>query len=151
MTERTVPGKCLTQPLKNSFIFPFLHSRTEIKDILQQLVHLLSVSHQAGYLHNDLKANNVLVTLNPVHLNSTTPVLPGPPVPHGLSADHKYRVYLLDFGNTTHNAGYRYRLHEEVKANHALCPFLAPEVIRGQYTTPASDVYSLGKFLFLVK
>ncbi len=83
------------------------------------LCHALAAVHQAGFLHCDLKAQNVM-------------------------REAGGRIVLMDFGAAVLNrveAG-------EVQRTRGTPLYLAPEVFRGDPPTVQSDLYSLGVLLF---
>ena len=88
-----------------------------------QLALGLEALHAAGIVHGDLKPSNLLVLPGP---NPTAP-------PAG--------VRLLDFGLA--------RMQHEASLHHSgTAGYAAPEVVRGELPTPASDLYGLGATLF---
>ena len=83
--------------------------------VAYDIADALHYVHEKGYLHCDLKADNVLVC--------------------------KQRGYLIDFGKvrkvtTSHAKKYRIAY-----------PHIAPEVLKGNPVSKASDVYSFGKIV----
>lgn len=91
----------------------------ELAEVGAKLAGALVTAHEAGVLHRDLKPDNVLLS------------------PYG-------EPQLTDFGiarlldATTTSSG----------VVHASLPYAAPEVLSGQPSTPATDVYGLGATLF---
>ena len=99
-------------------------------DILVDLTKILEEVHSVGYVHNDLKADQVAVAVG----------------------ETKVEVTLLDLGNMT-PLGYQpygHHIHlgtnELVKMNY-MYPHLAPEAISGMKVTAASDIFSFGKLV----
>lgn len=89
--------------------------------ILKQTCEVLMFMHTKGYLHNDLKGNNV--------------VLDG--------ASHK--ATLIDFGKSKHITKVKLRKPKVNIADAAKkYPHIAPEIHRGERQSTASDVYSFG-------
>jgi eukaryotic-like serine/threonine-protein kinase len=86
----------------------------------QQLVSALASAHAAGVLHRDVKPSNVLLT------------------PDG-------RAVLTDFGIATFEGDAQLTQTGMVMGTPA---FTAPERIRGEAASPASDLWSLGATLF---
>ncbi len=93
-----------------------------LRPALKQLAVGVRALHNAGKVHRDLKPHNVLVTANG-------------------------RVVILDFGVALELAP---ALGEQT-ADHDLqgtLAYMAPEQVRGQDATPASDWYGVGVMLF---
>jgi len=82
------------------------------------LCDALSAVHRLGLVHRDLKASNVM-------------------------RESGGRIVLMDFGAGAIRAG-----DNDANRSAGTPLYLAPEVIEGQPTTIASDVYSLGVLLF---
>ena len=86
----------------------------------------MQIIHHSGYIHNDIKPNNILVEAKADHLNAV----------------------IIDYGKSSvHHKGIFYKLRNETeKQNHLKCyPHLAPELVCGD--SPQSvftDVYSIG-------
>jgi serine/threonine-protein kinase len=95
-------------------------SRREVLGVLIELCDVLRTAHAAGVVHRDLKLDNVFICDTPF-------------------ADQR-RVKLLDWGVA-------YRVGEEDPFRGLIAgtlTYVAPEQIRGDEVTGASDVYSLG-------
>jgi len=93
-----------------------------VRDALWQLTEGLTTLHAAGKLHRDLKPSNVLVTT-------------------------ENRVVLLDFGLVIEKEASARRDPREGKP--AGTPaYMAPELIRGDPASEASDWYSVGVMLY---
>jgi len=93
--------------------------RDNLTGILLQLAEAVSYAHQHRVIHRDLKPGNMLLTA------------------HG-------QVKILDFGIAA-------RLDRENEASSGVCgtPFyMAPEQIRGEAPTPATDIYAFGTTAF---
>ena len=94
---------------------------------MNSLTAILEDIHATGYVHNDLKADQVAVAL----------------------LESGVDVTLLDLGYMTPIGGQPYR-QNNLKSSaelDVLCEdfsWLAPEAIRGEEVSPASDVWSLG-------
>ncbi len=89
--------------------------RSQLRPLLVKLASALSYAHNHHVIHRDLKPANILLT-------------------------DDGNIKILDFGIAA-------RLDSEKGVSTAVCgtPFyMAPEQIRGEAPTPASDIYSLG-------
>ena len=101
---------------------------------MNSLTAILEDIHATGYVHNDLKADQVAVAL----------------------LESGVDVTLLDLGYMTPIGGQPYR-QNNLKSSaelDVLCEdfsWLAPEAIRGEEVSPASDVWSLGSMLIYHK
>jgi hypothetical protein len=94
-----------------------------LETILAQLLEALAFLHQNGVVHRDLKPSNVRVT------------------PEGA-------LKVLDFGVLAEREAPGAPLES---ASFVGTPgFMAPEQIRGEKPTPASDLYALGAMIFLL-
>lgn len=86
-----------------------------------------------GYLHNDIKADNVVL--------EETPTI----------SEKSYSPVLIDFGKSTKAAASfmtsRTSGRKRIAPEHSLKSYLAPEVIKEWLYIAASDVYSLGNML----
>jgi serine/threonine protein kinase len=95
-----------------------------------QIADALAYAHQQGVIHGDLKGSNILVT-------------------------SEGNIKLLDFGlgrrvprrGMTEVTSSRLPL-AEVSATAGTLPYLAPEILRGNATSPQSDVWALGVLLY---
>ena len=95
---------------------------TRLREVLRQLVAAVSAIHGAGKVHRDLKPSNVLVTRGG-------------------------RVVILDFGLAGSMRGGH--VTETLDHTFAGTPgYMAPEQIRGDKATPASDWYAVGVMLY---
>ncbi|MBL8918310.1 MAG: protein kinase [Myxococcaceae bacterium] len=92
----------------------------EVLTVLDQTMAALSAAHAAGVVHRDLKPPNIFVTT---------------------LANHTWHVTVLDFG-----------LAKQLGASSSTSPnvvmgtpgYMAPEQIRSQRVTPATDLYAMG-------
>lgn len=93
----------------------------ECAEILGQICEVLLFMHNRGYLHNDLKGNNV--------------VLDG--------ASHK--AFVIDFGKSRKISKAKLMKPKVIITDAAKkYPHIAPEIHRGDRQSTASDVYSFG-------
>ena len=86
--------------------------------VFQEIINTLEYIHDKGYVHNDVKANNVILDWR----------------------DEEFCPILIDFGKSEQISkveGYKRRASN----------YIAPEVIRGEKEGPPSDIYSFGKML----
>lgn len=86
--------------------------------VFQDIVNTLKYIHKKGYIHNDLKSNNVIM-----HRRGD-----------------EFHPIIIDFGKSKEILkveGYKRRA----------ASYIAPEVILGDKESPASDMYSFGKML----
>ena len=97
-----------------------LLTERQLIDIFIQVCCILQHIHSKGYLHNDLKTNNIILEKGAEH----------------------YRPLIIDFGKS--------RKIEELQFQKSLCrgkaAYLAPEVQTGHQSV-SSDIYSLGYML----
>ncbi len=97
-------------------------SEAVVGHVLVQLLDALREAHSLGLLHRDVKPANIRIFQ---HL------------------DDRYRAKLLDFGI----ARFENPDHTQLTMEGGLVgtpPFMAPEQIRGQALSPATDLYALG-------
>jgi serine/threonine protein kinase len=95
--------------------------------IIGKAAHALHHIHSVGLIHNDLKANNVV--LDEV-------------------SDHSYQPIIIDFGKSrpiSSPKGSKLLSDEEQRDYRKLYPHIAPEIVKGLHPQScASDVYSIG-------
>ena len=89
-------------------------------ELVGQLADALDAAHARGLVHRDVKPGNTLVA-------------------------REGHVYLADFGLTKTSGRDSMTVSGQLAGTVA---YLAPEVIRGEEPTPASDLYALGCVLF---
>lgn len=109
-----LPGANLAEQLEELGALP----EPRVRAALERLASALSSLHQAGYLHGDLKPENVRL-------------------------DGQGRAVLLDFGFAQRVD----QPSREARTTGSL-PYLSPEEMRGGRACEASEVYSLGVLLY---
>ena len=111
-----VRGKSLAELLRERGPFP----PDRVAEIGEAAARALSVAHDAGIVHRDVKPGNVMVT-------------------------DAGDVKILDFG-IAH--AFRWTPITEAPAVQGTAEYMAPEQIRGHASERRSDIYSLGAVLF---
>jgi serine/threonine protein kinase/Tfp pilus assembly protein PilF len=103
-------------------------STAEALPLVKQMVAGLAAAHQAGVVHRDFKANNVMLV---------------PPA----SGSGSVRVVVSDFGLAHSLDAGEFALTRtgEMLGTPA---YMAPEQVTGKEITPATDIYSLGVVMF---
>ena len=94
--------------------------------IVDQILAGLDAVHRAGYLHGDVKSDNILVA----------------PSDHGTDI-----VKIIDFG-LAHERGTNPPVIAGQRIFSGTPDYLAPEVVRGEAKTVASEVYGVGVILY---
>ena len=121
VNERSVT---LHQAAKNKIITP-----TECVHLFVKICSALEHVHWKGFLHNDIKSNNVV-------LDQTV--------------SEQYAPVLIDFGKSTRIRSAATITVKERKTHEKSAhvkSYLAPEVIKCRQYSPASDIYSMGRML----
>jgi serine/threonine-protein kinase len=121
LAMQLVPGATLAELLREGG----LDAGRAIR-LLGQVASALDAAHAAGLVHRDVKPQNVLV-------------------------DEGDRAYLADFGITKMGEGTAVTGSGAVTSTGPMLgtvAYLAPEVIRGEPATPASDRYAFAAMLF---
>jgi serine/threonine protein kinase/Flp pilus assembly protein TadD len=93
---------------------------TAALEIVRQLCAGLSEAHHSGVVHGDLKSGNIILSQN---------------------ADGSLRPVITDFGLAS-------GANQPSGAFGGTPDYMAPELLRGQKTTKASDLYALGVVLY---
>ncbi|RMG38409.1 MAG: serine/threonine protein kinase [Planctomycetota bacterium] len=99
--------------------------QTRLKRIFEQLAMALAFMHEKGWIHKDVKPDNVLVT-------------------------RASELRLIDFSLAARSAGALGKLLGGKKVIQGTRTYIAPEIIRRQAPTPQTDMYSFGVTLFEV-
>ena len=102
-----------------------IFNRQNLLKIAVEISKAVKEFHSRQVQHNDIKYDNIMV-------NMKTPDEP--------------KVKFIDFGSATHKNAHRKKDGTD-RVNWT--SFLAPEVQRGEFNSPMSDIYSLGK-VFLI-
>jgi serine/threonine-protein kinase len=101
-------------------------STERIVDIIRQILSALEEAHEGGVVHADLKADNTMIE----HRRGGWDL-----------------VKVVDFG-IARLTGDVDDEQKESEGDDSICEYMAPEVIRGQDPTPASDIYAVGIMLY---
>lgn len=112
LASEFVPGRTLDERIREEGPLPF----ADVIRIVTELGSALDALHEAGIVHRDVKASNVL-----------------------LRADGT--AMLTDFGLAK---GQAYTVLTQPGQVMGTLDYLAPELIRGEEAAPASDLYALG-------
>ena len=119
LEQLAVEGRSVT--LSRAAATGLIADVAECTEILKQTCEVLMFIHQKGYLHNDLKGNNIV-------LDGTS-----------------HKATLIDFGKSKKIAKVKLTKPKVNVADATLkYPHIAPEIHRGERQSTASDVYSFG-------
>jgi serine/threonine protein kinase len=105
----------------------------ETLSIISQICDAMSAVHAQGILHRDLKPSNVMI-LEPSSADT--------------GQDEPPQVKLLDFGVAKFLVTDEHFLRTATGAVLGTPEYMAPEVVRGQRLSTATDVYALGGVLY---
>ena len=119
LTMRLLQGETLDARLKASAPL----EQSEAIEVSRQLLSGVAAMHAGGIIHRDLKPNNVMLERNGERLNVSI-------MDFGLARLHEADATLLGTGMIAGTPGY-----------------MAPELLRGQRPTKATDIYALGVVL----
>ncbi len=122
LTLELLEGETLAQRLKRK---PVLEE-TEVRGIVQDIVSGLAAAHRVGVIHRDLKSSNIFLA-------------------EGTNAE---RAVLTDFGLAWTPASPNAELLTPTGHMVGSPAYMAPEQIRGEALSPATDLYSLGILIF---
>ena len=122
LQQHTVEGNSLT--LSKAVATGFIKNTSECIKVLKEICEALMFVHNRGYLHNDLKGNNVVL-----EGSDLCPVV----IDFGKSRKIKKAKFLKPKLNP--------------KEASRLYPHIAPELHRGERQTTSSDVYSFGALI----
>lgn len=102
-------------------------STERIADIIRQILSALEEAHEGGVVHADLKADNTMIE----HRRGGWDL-----------------VKVVDFGIARLTGNLE---EQDDDSDDSICgtpEYMAPEIIRGQDPTPASDIYAVGVILY---
>jgi eukaryotic-like serine/threonine-protein kinase len=122
MTMKLLAGETLAVRLKETALIP----RSEAVAIFRQLVAGLAAIHAAGIIHRDIKPNNVMLDYSGSELCLTI-------MDFGLARLHDSETTVITRGMVAGTPGY-----------------IAPELMRGQCPSQATDIFALGVLLHQV-
>ncbi len=125
-----VRGTSLSEIIKSRAPLPM----TETVSIISQICDAMSAVHRQGILHRDLKPSNIMVL--------------DPPSKKRAGHTDDATVKLLDFGLAKFLVTEEHFLRTATGAVLGTPEYMAPEVVRGQRLSPATDVYALGGILY---
>jgi serine/threonine protein kinase len=130
LTMRLLAGETLEARLKTSREDSKKDSRklreSEVREISRQLLDGVAALHAAGIIHRDLKPNNIMLEQHGQQLNISI-------MDFGLARLHEAESSVLGSGMIAGTPGY-----------------MAPELLRGERPTRATDLYALGVVLHQV-
>lgn len=128
MSLHTVEGKPMALDAAMTVCGPVMENRNGIK-YLYQVSTALTYIHEQGYVHNDIKGNNIILDDR-----QTTDI----------------QAILIDFGKACHhNKGKRYKLTEEEQQQYiAHHPQIAPDLRDGREAQNVkTDIFALGRLI----
>lgn len=116
----------------------------ELLDVIAQICRALEYIHTQGYVHFDIKPDNILVTRErSVGLDEGSKVQWSPDAPKGSDrGEGPPRVKLIDFGLAERITG---TFNFAIKGTFH---YVAPEIILGQTPDKRADLYSLGVSIY---
>ncbi len=122
LTMRLLQGETLDAHLKSSTSL----AQRDALEICSQMISGVSALHAAGIIHRDLKPNNVMLERTGQRLNVSI-------MDFGLARLHEAESSILGSGMIAGTPGY-----------------MAPELLRGERPTKATDIFALGIVLHQV-
>ena len=111
---------------------------TEACDWMQQLAQALAEAHAQGLLHGDLKPSNLMLE---------EPATDSPTTPDASRTSTRTRLRVLDLGIARRIDPLATQSQAAPGPHAGTLAYMAPEQLRGEAPTPASDLYSLGLIL----
>lgn len=133
MVEEYIDGESLSKTFERAPIDPLAAI-----DIVTEIAEALCEAHARGILHGDIKGDNLI-------LERTLPS----PRPRVIDLS-ECRLQDVFFATTDQRFAPSPMHREEAPGTRAHPDFAAPELLRGEPKTAASDVYALGVVLFIL-
>ncbi|KAH3681567.1 hypothetical protein WICPIJ_007441 [Wickerhamomyces pijperi] len=123
-------------PSNNKILRPL-----QLKSVLRQLLQAISHMHKSGFIHRDVKPNNIMLTPTADYYSKEA----GCPHPELVSFDDQYVVKLVDYGLAK-------PISEALKTGPTIAgtrTYMAPEILL-QYKTDgtAADIWSFGCVMY---
>jgi serine/threonine protein kinase/tetratricopeptide (TPR) repeat protein len=122
LTMKLLAGETLESSLRKHVLLP----RDEALEVFRQLIAAAAAIHDAGVVHRDIKPSNVMLDRSGLRLSVSL-------MDFGLARIYESDATLSQTGGVAGTPGY-----------------LAPELIRGQQPSRASDIFALGVVLHQV-
>lgn len=125
MVMELLSGQPLDRVIQRELPMP----ATRVADIIRQIAAALAKAHRSGFVHRDVKPSNVILLVH----------------------DGIEQAKLLDFGLVQRWEHEAERAHERLTRTGMTVGtpcYMAPERMRGEPATPASDLYGLGAMLY---
>lgn len=120
LTMQLLEGKSLLVHLEENGHMP----HAQALPLIRQIAAALRTLHSAQIIHRDLKPSNIILCPQP---------------------DHGLRAVVTDFGLAKHVDSHDPELFESKPERNAGAPYyMAPELLRGERPTIATDIYAFG-------